>query len=93
MSKAYDIAVVGATGLIGETLIQLLEERGFPVGKLYALAGERSLESTLKFRGELLPVLPLEDFDFETTQIAFFVAGAQVATAFGPKAVGCSSSR
>ena len=43
MSKAYDIAVVGATGLIGETLIQLLEERGFPVGKLYALAGERSI--------------------------------------------------
>ena len=86
MSKAYDVAVVGATGLVGETLLQVLEERRFPVGKLHALASERSAGGTVKFRGEALPVRDLQDFDFESTQIAFFAAGAQVAAAFAPKA-------
>jgi aspartate-semialdehyde dehydrogenase len=86
MSKAYDIAVVGATGLVGETLIEVLEERRFPTGKLYALASERSLGRTVKFRGEALPVRLLDDFDFETTQIAFFAASAAVAATFAPQA-------
>jgi aspartate-semialdehyde dehydrogenase len=86
MSKAYDIAIVGATGLVGETLIQVLEERGFPAGKVYALAHERTLGGTVKFRGAALPLCALEDFDFESTQIAFFAAGASVAAQFAPKA-------
>ena len=86
MSKAYDVAVVGATGLVGETLTQVLEERGFPAGKLYALASERSAGRTVKFRGEALPVHALEEFDFEATQIAFFAASGGVSAQFAPKA-------
>ena len=87
MSKAFDVAVVGATGLVGETLIQVLEERRFPVGKLHALASQRSLGRTVEFRNEALPVGVLEDFDFEATQIAFFAASASVAAQTAPIAV------
>ena len=54
--------------------------------QLHALASERSAEGTVKFRGEALPVRELQDFDFESTQIAFFAASAQVAAGFAPKA-------
>jgi aspartate-semialdehyde dehydrogenase len=86
MTKAYDIAVVGATGLVGATLIQVLEERNFPVGKLYALASARSLGRTIKFRDELVTLRVLDDFDFEATQIAFFAASAPVSAQFVPRA-------
>jgi aspartate-semialdehyde dehydrogenase len=72
--------------LVGETLVQVLEERGFPTGKLHALASERSAGGTVKFRGEVLPIRALEDFDFEATQVAFFTASAPVAAEFAPRA-------
>src|SRR3970040_2148608 len=87
MPKTYDVAVVGATGLVGETMIQVLEERSFPVGRLYALASDRSLGRTVKFRGETVPVQALKDFDFEKTQIALFSAGGVVSAEHAPKAV------
>jgi aspartate-semialdehyde dehydrogenase len=87
MPKTYDVAVVGATGLVGETMIQVLEERSFPVGRLYALASDRSLGRTVKFRGETVPVQALKDFDFEKTQIALFSAGGSVSAEHAPKAV------
>jgi aspartate-semialdehyde dehydrogenase len=87
MTKRYDVAVVGATGLVGETMIQVLEERNFPVGKLYPLASERSSGRAVKFRDETIPVHALKDFDFEKTQIALFSAGAAVSAEHAPRAV------
>jgi len=86
MPKTFDVAVVGATGLVGEAMIQVLEQRGFPVGRLYPLASERSAGRTVQFRGETLSVGVLDRFDFTQVRIALFSAGASVSEAFAPKA-------
>ena len=56
MSRTYDVAVVGATGLVGSAMIRILEERDFPVGKLYPLASARSRGKTIEFRGESVAI-------------------------------------
>jgi aspartate-semialdehyde dehydrogenase len=87
MSASYDVAVVGATGLVGEAMLQLLEERKFPVGRLFPLASERSVGRTMRFRDQTVPVQPLEGFDFEQVQLALFSAGGEVSADFVPRAV------
>ena len=87
MSRTYDIAVAGATGLVGEALLQILEERNFPVGRLYALASKRSVGRTVTFRGEQIPVEALDGFDFSQVQIGLFSAGASVSAEAVPRAV------
>jgi aspartate-semialdehyde dehydrogenase len=91
MPRTFDLAVVGATGLVGETMIQVLEERNFPVGRLYPLASERSVGRVVKFRDETIPIRALDGFDFEKTQIALFSAGGSVSAEYAPKAAaaGC----
>src|SRR5947207_1210596 len=91
MDKQLAVAVIGVTGLIGETLITVLEERGFPVAQLYALASNRSLGRSVSFRGRSHPVQELADFDFAHCDLALFCAGAQVSREYAPKAVaaGC----
>ncbi|MBS3963042.1 MAG: aspartate-semialdehyde dehydrogenase [Methylomonas sp.] len=91
MSKTYDVAVVGATGAVGETMIEILEQRQFPVGKLYALASERSVGKRIAFRGESLIVEDLATFDFSRVQIGLFSPGASVSAEYAPKAAaaGC----
>lgn len=91
MSRAFTVAIVGATGVVGETLMQVLEERDFPISKLYLLASNRSLGRTLRFRGETLPVDDLASFDFRNAEIGFFSAGAAVSREHVPRAVaaGC----
>lgn len=91
MSRTYDIAVAGATGAVGETILKILEERHFPVGKLYPLASKRSAGSTVLFKNKPLMVEDLADFDFSAAQIAFFSAGGRVSAEFVPKAAeaGC----
>jgi len=91
MSKTYDVAVVGATGAVGETMISILEERNFPVGKLYALASERSAGNTILFKGKPVMVENLADFDFSKAQIGLFSPGASVSAIYAPKAgkAGC----
>jgi len=86
-----DIAVVGATGLIGETLFQVLEERNFPVGEIYPLASNRSLGKSVSFRGRSCPVLELAGFDFTRVQLGLFCAGGTVSKEYVPKATaaGC----
>jgi len=83
--------VVGATGLVGETIITVLEERGFPVSQLHALASNRSLGRSVSFRGRSYPVQELADFDFAHCDFALFSAGAQVSREYAPRAVaaGC----
>ncbi len=91
MTKLYDIAVVGATGAVGETILKVLEERKFPVGKLYPLASSRSAGKKIQFNGKWIEVLDLEKFDFSLAQIGLFSPGASVSKVYAPKAAeaGC----
>jgi aspartate-semialdehyde dehydrogenase len=91
MSKEFRVAVVGATGVVGETLIQVLEERNFPVTELHALASDRSLGKRVDFRGRSLPVRELATFDFSNADIGFFSAGAAISREYAPQAAaaGC----
>ena len=91
MSKLYDVAVVGATGAVGEAMISILEQRNFPVGKLYPLASSRSAGKTVMFRGKSVAVTDLAEFDFSKVQIGLFSAGGSISAEFAPKAgaAGC----
>ena len=91
MSEAIDIAVVGATGAVGEAMMEILEQREFPVGKLYALASARSAGKTVRFRGKSITVSDLAEFDFSKTAIALFSAGGSVSEEHAPRAAasGC----
>ena len=91
MTGKVDVAVVGATGAVGEAMIEILEQRNFPVGTLYALASERSVGKTLRFRGKSVTVTNLAEFDFAQTPIALFSAGGSLSAEFAPKAAaaGC----
>src|SRR5256886_8026095 len=91
MDRQLAVAVIGVTGLIGETLITVLEERGFPVSQLYALASNRSLGRSASFRGRSYPVQELADFDFTHSDLTLFCAGPQASREHAPRAVaaGC----
>ena len=91
MSRTFDVAVVGATGAVGECMLQILAERRFPVGKVYALASERSIGKTVPFGRQELDVENLADFDFEKVQIGLFSPGAGVSAIYAPRAgdAGC----
>lgn len=91
MSKTYDVAVVGATGAVGETMLSILAERNFPVGKVYPLASSRSAGKRVAYGDKQLVVQDLEDFDFSQVQIGIFSPGASVSKIYAPKAAaaGC----
>src|SRR5713101_3950105 len=91
MSKKYDVCVLGATGAVGEAMISILEERDFPVGKIYPLASSRSAGTTVRFRGRDVEVEGVSDFDFSKAQIGLFSAGSSVSAEYAPQAVaaGC----
>ena len=85
--KRYNVAVVGATGLVGRTMIRVLEERNFPVDQLLPLASERSVGKEVAFHGKNIPVQKLEPDKFNNIQFALFSAGASVSKEFAPHAV------
>jgi aspartate-semialdehyde dehydrogenase len=91
MSRSWSVAVLGATGLVGDTLIQVLEERNFPVSELYPLASSRSLGKSITFRGRRHPVIDVAAFDFSKAQLGLFSAGGEVSREHAPKAAaaGC----
>jgi len=91
MADKFDIAVVGATGVVGESMLEILAERKFPVGKVYALASERSVGKTAAFGNRELHVENLADFDFSKVSIGLFSAGASISAEFAPiaAAAGC----
>lgn len=91
MSKKYDVAVVGATGAVGETMISILAERNFPVGTLYPLASSRSAGKRVEFKGKHVRVEDLDTFDFSKVQIALFSAGGDISEKYAPiaAAAGC----
>ena len=84
MSQTYDIAVVGATGAVGETIISILEQRNFPVGTLYPLASSRSAGKTVMFHNKAVKVLDLDQFDFSKAQIGLFSAGGDISEKYAP---------
>ncbi|MBP6381423.1 MAG: aspartate-semialdehyde dehydrogenase, partial [Pseudomonadales bacterium] len=90
-SKSYDVAVVGATGAVGECMLDILASRNFPVRKVHALASERSVGKTVAFGRQELEVENLADFDFGKVQIGLFSPGASVSAIYAPKAgaAGC----
>lgn len=77
---------MGATGVVGGMLIELLEQRRFPVDHLHLLASERSSGQRFSFRGSYLRVQALEDFDFAGIDIAFFTAGSEISALYVPRA-------
>jgi aspartate-semialdehyde dehydrogenase len=91
MSQAFDVAVLGATGLVGQTMIEMLEQRKFPVKTLYPLASKRSAGGTVTFKGEEIEVIDADTFDWSKAQFGFFSAGGDVSAHFAPLAAdaGC----
>ncbi|MGB5427222.1 MAG: aspartate-semialdehyde dehydrogenase, partial [Gammaproteobacteria bacterium] len=91
MSAKYDVAVVGATGAVGETMLEILAERHFPVNHVYPLASARSAGKKVPFGDTYLTVQDLDDFDFSRVQIGLFSAGARISEKYAPiaAAAGC----
>lgn len=91
MKKKYNIAVVGATGLVGATTLEILEERQFPINKIFLIASHRSAGDTREFAGKSYFIEDIKDFDFKKVEIAFFSAGGLVSADYALKAAeaGC----
>jgi aspartate-semialdehyde dehydrogenase len=91
MSREWNVAVLGATGLVGETILKVLAERKFPVKELFPLASSRSAGSKVEFGGKRWTVLDAETFDFSKAQIGLFSAGGDVSAKYAPRAAeaGC----
>lgn len=85
MSKQFNVAVVGATGAVGEVMLSILAERKFPVGQIHALASERSAGGVVKFGDEEVIVRDLATFDPTGIDIALFSAGGSISKEYGPK--------
>ncbi|MDR3431331.1 MAG: aspartate-semialdehyde dehydrogenase [Rouxiella aceris] len=91
MSDGWNIALLGATGAVGEALLDLLSERQFPVGEIFPLASERSAGQTLRYNGKSALVRDAAEFDWSQVQLAFFVAGVEASAKYAEEAAnqGC----
>ncbi|MFH0257120.1 aspartate-semialdehyde dehydrogenase [Vibrio rumoiensis] len=84
MSQEFNVAIFGATGAVGEAMLEVLQERKFPVGDLYLLASERSEGKTYRFNGKTIRVQNVEDFDWSQVHIALFSAGGELSAKWAP---------
>lgn len=91
MADGFRVAILGATGLVGQQMLDALAERKFPVAELYPLASARSAGASVDFNGEEIEVRVADDFDWSNADIAFFSAGGDISKTFAPKAAdaGC----
>ena len=91
MSTKYNLAIAGATGNVGREIIQILEDKNFPVDQLFLLASSRSKGQTIEFRGEQLIVEDLAEFDFSKAHLGLFSPGGKISAEYAPKAAkaGC----
>lgn len=91
MHKTFNLAIVGATGLVGQAILSILQQRKFPVNQLYLLASKRSSGEAMEFNEQPLVVSELDEFDFKKADIAIFTAGSAVSAVYAPKATakGC----
>lgn len=89
--ESVDVAILGATGAVGEVLLTLLAERQFPLGQLYLLASQRSAGEIVDYAGKSYTVIDAESFDFNRVQLALFSAGAAASAQYAPRATeaGC----
>tara|TARA_E500000081_G_C6107346_1_gene340803 strand:+ start:266 stop:1261 length:996 start_codon:yes stop_codon:yes gene_type:complete len=85
------VAIVGATGLVGQAILRILEQRSFPVEELIPLASERSIGKSIRFNDQDYEVMVLDDFNFENIDFSFFSAGSSVSRIFAPKAANAGS--
>ena len=92
MKEKLNIAVVGATGAVGEAMLTILIEQGFKGANIHALASEKSLGKTVEFGLRTLPVEVLDDFDFTGVDYALFSAGGGISLKYAPRAsaAGCT---
>jgi len=84
MSQLYDVAVLGATGAVGQMMLEILQERKFPIGNIYPLASSRSAGGTITFNNKQVEVLDVEEFDWTQVQIGLFSAGGSVSEQWAP---------
>ena len=84
--KKYNVAVVGATGAVGEAMFDILNERQFPIDNIYALASEKSEGKKVMLGSKAITVTDLKNFDFSLADIALFSAGGAISAEFAPKA-------
>lgn len=91
MSDGWNIALLGATGAVGTALLEIMQERQFPIGELFLLSSERSAGETVRVNGQSLQVSEAAQFDWSQAQLAFFVAGAQASALYAAEAAaaGC----
>jgi aspartate-semialdehyde dehydrogenase len=87
LPQTYRVAILGATGAVGTELVQILEERNFPVAELKLLASPRSVGQTRSFQGEALPIEALADHSFKNIDLVLASAGGSLSKAWLPKAV------
>ena len=85
------VAIVGATGLVGQAILRILEQRSFPVEELIPLASERSAGKSIRCNDQDYEVMVLDDFNFENIDFSFFSAGSSVSRIFAPKAANAGS--
>lgn len=83
--KTYNVAVVGATGAVGKTMLEVLQQRKFPIQNIYPLASRRSAGEALVFNGQTVRVGDLAEFDFNQVDIALFSAGGDVSAQYAAK--------
>ena len=91
MKTGMNVAVVGATGVVGEAMLSILEKRQFPINNIYPLASSRSAGNSVLFKGRSVEVGRLDEFDFSTTDLGLFSASGSISAEYAPKAVaaGC----
>jgi aspartate-semialdehyde dehydrogenase len=91
MKDKFNVAVVGATGMVGEAILEILAERNFPIDTLHPLASDRSLGKTVKFGSREVACEVLSEHDFANTDIALFSAGGDISAEYAPRAAaaGC----
>ena len=91
MTQKYNIAVAGATGAVGTEIVQILEQRDFPIENLFLLASSKSKGKKVEFRDQEIIVEDLSDFDFSKADIALFSPGGKISAEYAPKAskAGC----
>ncbi|MGJ8662963.1 MAG: aspartate-semialdehyde dehydrogenase [Marinicella sp.] len=86
MTRKYNVAVVGATGAVGKTMLSILEERNFPIDQIFPLASERSAGELIDFNDKQIKVGNLAEFDFAQVDLALFSAGGSVSAQYAPQA-------
>ena len=82
----YKIAIVGATGIVGESLLDILHSRNFPSSEIDVIASSRSVDTKVKYGDQLLSIVAIDSYDFSDTDIAFFSAGSEISKKYVPEA-------